>query len=219
MMKTELIFLGPPASGKGTQTSRLSKESSLPHVDTGSMLRAEVAAQSEEGLLAKSFMEKGQLVPAELVAKIIIKKLKSDECKNGFILDGFPRSIEQAEILDKALEEIDGNNEVKRLVINIDVNQELLLERIINRRSCKSCGKIFNLKTMPPIKEGICDACGGELVQRSDDKEETARSRFNTYNTETQPLIEFYTKKGWLVNVDGSRAVDTIYAEIKDIIG
>jgi adenylate kinase len=217
-MKTELIFLGAPASGKGTQTKKLSKALGLPHVDTGSMLRAEIAKGSEEGLTAKGFMDKGTLVPIEIVAAIIKKRLNEDDCKNGFILDGYPRSTEQAVALEKVFSEINENIEFSLKVINIDVNENLLIERIVTRRLCKDCGKIFNTKYMAPKKDGICDDCGSELYQRQDDTEEIAKNRLDTYKEQTQPLIKFYSDKNLLLNVDGNNTVDDIYNSIISII-
>ena len=218
MIKSEMIFLGAPASGKGTQTDRLSAEFNIPHIDTGKLLRAEIAADSEEGRIAKGFMDNGQLVPADLVAKMIIKKLFSDEAKNGYILDGFPRSIEQAEIMEKALEEANKAKSDKRIVIKLDVDKNSLLDRIVNRRMCKNCGKIYNLKTLAPKVENICDDCGGELYQRSDDNEETAVKRFDTYNTQTAPLVDYYKNKGFLVTVDANKSPEEVYQEILSII-
>lgn len=218
-MKTEFIFLGPPASGKGTQTKMLQKETGFPHVDTGSMLRAAIANGSEAGKVAKGYMDKGELVPVEIVAKIIKERLSEDDCKNGFILDGYPRSVEQAEILDDVLVELNKGQEVKIYVINIDVSDEFLLERIINRRFCKECGKIYNLKFTAPKSEGRCDDCASDLMQRSDDTEEVAKNRFKTYKEQTQPLIEFYTKKGLLHSINGEQAIDAVYADIKKVIG
>lgn len=217
-MKTELIFLGAPASGKGTHTERLVKDLNLPHIDTGSMLRAAVAKGTEAGKRAGSFMEKGQLVPIDVVASIIKDRLHEDDCKNGFILDGYPRSIEQAEILDEILEDINKGQDVKLLVIDIDVDEKLLIERIVNRRSCPKCKKIYNLKFVAPKKEGICDVCGAELVQRSDDTEEVASKRLDTYKTQTAPLVDFYEKKGLLRVVDGNRGIEEIYSSIKEQI-
>ena len=219
MMKSEMIFLGPPASGKGTQTERLSEELGLPHIDTGSLLRAEIAAQTEEGKLIKDIIEKGNLAPAPLVARIIIKKLFSEEAKNGYILDGYPRSIEQAELMEKELEKAGEANSPKRIVIKLLVDRNSLMERIVNRRMCKNCGKIYNLKTLPPKNENICDECGGELYQRKDDNEEVAMQRFTTYNNETAPLVDYYTKKGLLVTVDANKTPDEVYKEILKVIG
>lgn len=217
-MKTELIFLGAPASGKGTQTKKLVKELGLPHIDTGSMLRAAVAEGTEAGKLAAEFMQNGQLVPVQVVAKIIEDRLHKEDCANGFILDGYPRSIEQAVILDGILDEINKDQDVKLLVINIDVPESLLIDRVVNRRSCKACGKIYNLKFLSPKVEGKCDECQNELVQRADDTAEVALKRLETYKNETAPLIDFYSKKGLLRNVDGDKEIDEIYQSIKEII-
>ena len=218
MIKSEMIFLGPPASGKGTQTEKLSKELNIPHIDTGSLLRAEIAANTEDGKIAKGFIDNGQLVPAELAAKIIIKKIFSEDAKNGYVLDGFPRSIEQAEIMEKALEEAGVANSSKRVVIKLVVDRESLLDRIVNRRMCKECGKIYNLKSLKPKREGFCDECNSELYQRSDDNAEVAAKRFDTYNTQTAPLVNYYSEKGLLVNVDGNKTPDEIYQEILSVI-
>ena len=219
MIKSEMIFLGPPASGKGTQTERLSRELGLPHIDTGSLLRAEIAAQTEEGKIIKDIIERGNLAPADIVAKIIIKKLFSDDAKNGYILDGYPRSIEQAELMEKELEKAGASNSPRRIVVKLLVNRDSLMERIVNRRMCKKCGRIYNLKTLPPKNENICDDCGGELYQRKDDNEEVAMQRFNTYNNETAPLVNYYTKKGLLVTVNANQSPDEVYKEILNVIG
>ena len=219
MIKSEMIFLGPPASGKGTQTERLSKELNLPHIDTGSLLRAEIAAQTEEGKIIKDIIERGNLAPADIVAKIIIKKLFSEDAKNGYILDGYPRSIEQAELMERELEKAGAENSPRRIVIKLLINRDSLMERIVNRRMCKNCGKIYNLKTLPPKKENICDDCGGELYQRKDDNEKVAMQRFMTYNNETAPLVDYYTKKGLLVTVDANKTPDEVYEEILKAIG
>lgn len=218
-MKKELIFMGPPASGKGTQTKKLAAETGFVHVDTGSLLREAMAQGTEAGKIAKDYVEKGNLVPVEIVAQIIKDRLMQDDCKDGFILDGFPRSIEQAELLDEMLKEIDKDKEVKTTVIYFDIPIENLMERIIYRRSCPKCGAIYNLKTMPIKQEGICDACGAELVQRKDDTEEIAKNRFETYFAQTAPLIDFYTKRGILVKLDATGKVDEIYNKLKEIIG
>ncbi len=215
-MKKELVFLGPPASGKGTQTSRLSVELGLPHVDTGSLLRAAIKDETPEGLEAKSYIERGALVPVEIVAAIIKNRLKQADCANGFILDGFPRSVEQADILEGIRKEID-TEPVDFKVIYFDIPQDVLLERIIYRRSCGACGKIYNLKSLPPKQEGVCD-CGGELTQRKDDNEETARARFETYFSETAPLVEYYKQKGSLKVLDAQGSVDEIWERLLSAI-
>ncbi len=217
-MKKELIFMGPPASGKGTQTKKLAAETGLVHVDTGSLLREAMAKGTEAGKIAKDYVEKGALVPVEVVAQIIKDRLKQDDVQKGFILDGFPRSIEQAEMLDDMLKEIDNGKEVQTKVIYFEIPIENLMERIIYRRSCPKCGAIYNLKTMPIKQEGICDACGSELVQRKDDTEEIAKKRFDTYFEQTAPLIDFYSSRGLLVKLDATGSIDEIYSKLKEVI-
>lgn len=218
MSKKELVFLGPPASGKGTQTNRLSQELKFPHVDTGSLLRKAIADGTEDGKTAKSFIEKGQLVPVEIVASIIKTRLKENDCQNGFILDGFPRSTEQADMLEQMLKEIDAGIDVDFKVIYFDIPQQLLLERIIYRRSCPKCGRIYNLKSLKPAKDGICDDCGAELVQRKDDTEETAKARFTTYFEQTAPLIEYYDKKGSLIKINADGEVNEVWDRLIKVI-
>lgn len=217
-MKQEFIFIGPPGSGKGTQTKMLSKELNLPHVDTGALLREEIASGSENGKLANSFMEKGQLVPLTLVSKIIKNRLMKDDCKNGFILDGYPRSLEQAYALDEILEEIDANTDVKPTVFYFEVAQEKLVERLVNRRSCSACGSIFNLKTMNLEDETKCPKCNGNLTRRDDDTEEVANKRFATYFAQTAPLIDLYKNRNLLVTLDASLDIDSIYKNLKGAI-
>lgn len=218
MIKKELIMVGPPASGKGTQTKKLVEETGLKHVDTGSMLREAVASGTEAGKIAKGFMDKGQLVPVEIVARIIKERLSKDDCKNGFILDGFPRSSEQAEILDKILAEIDSDNEVDMKVVYFEIPIDNLIERIVYRRSCPDCGAIYNIKTMTLKEDGKCDDCGASLVQRADDNEETAKSRFNTYFEQTAPLIDLYEKRGVLVKIDATGTIDEVFENLKKAV-
>lgn len=218
-MKKELVFLGPPASGKGTQTSKLSQYLNFPHVDTGSLLRKAMADGTPDGITAKSYIEKGQLVPIEIVASIIKTRLGESDCTNGFILDGFPRSTEQAEMLGEMLKEIDAGKEVSFKVIYFDIDQQLLLDRIIYRRSCAKCGKIYNLLSLKPQKDGFCDDCGAELIQRKDDTEEIAKSRFNTYFEQTAPLIDFYEKQGSLTKIDANGNVDEVWERLLKAVG
>lgn len=217
-MKKELIFLGPPACGKGTQTNRLSEYLGFPHVDTGSLLRAEIAKESEEGKIAKSFIDKGQLVPAELVGKIIAKKLAGEDCKNGYVLDGYPRSLEQAEMLEKINADVDKSEEVSFKAIYFDIDTQILIDRIVSRQSCPKCGEIYNKKFKPSKVENICDKCGAELKTRADDNEETAKARFDTYFRETAPLIDFYEKKGVLYKLDANGAIDEVWERLLKII-
>ena len=217
-MKKEFIFIGPPGSGKGTQTKMLSEEYNLPHIDTGSLLREEVATGSEEGILANSFMEKGQLVPIDLVSRIIRNRLLKNDCKEGFILDGYPRSMEQAQALDKILEEIDKGTDTKPQVFYFEVPQDKLVERLVNRRSCPKCGAIYNIKTMNLKDNTKCEKCGSTLTKRDDDTEEVAVKRFATYFAQTEPLIDLYTKRGQLSTLDASLDIETIYKNLTGAI-
>lgn len=217
-MKKELIFLGPPACGKGTQTAKLAEHFGFPHVDTGSLLRAEISAGTENGKIAKQFIDKGNLVPVELVGAIIKDRLSQDDCKNGFILDGFPRSVEQADLLEVIRKELDGDNEVDFRATYFDLPTDILIARIVNRRSCKNCGEIYNLKFKPPVKENVCDKCGGELVQRKDDNEETAKARFDTYFNETAPLIEYYKDKDVLSTIDANGSIVEVWERLLKVV-
>ena len=217
-MKKELIFLGPPACGKGTQTSKLAKYYGFPHIDTGSLLRAEIASESENGKIAKSFIDKGHLVPVELVGAIIKNRLSQDDCKNGYILDGYPRSVEQADLLTKINAEIDNGIQADFRAIYFDIDTDILISRIVNRRSCPKCGEIYNLKYKPPKAENICDHCGCELTQRKDDNEETAKARFETYYNETEPLIEYYKYKSSLKTIDAQGSIDDVWEKLLKVV-
>ncbi len=219
-MKKELIFLGPPACGKGTQTNRLAEFLNFPHVDTGSLLRAEIKNETPDGVVAKSFIDKGQLVPADLVAKIIKNRLLQDDCRDGYILDGYPRSVEQADKLEVINDEINSKRdvEVDFKAIYFDIDTDILVERIVNRRSCPVCGEIYNLASKAPHKEGICDKCGSALTQRKDDTREVAQARFDTYNRETAPLIEYYKNKGVLVSIDANGTIDEVWERLLEVI-
>lgn len=219
-MKKEFIFLGPPACGKGTQTTMLAEYLNFPHVDTGSLLRAEIKNQTPDGVIAKSFIDKGNLVPLDLVAKIIKNRLSQDDCRDGYILDGYPRSVEQADKLEEINSEINGkrNVEVDFRAIYFDIDTDILVERIVNRRSCPVCGEIYNLEFKAPQKEGICDKCGTELVQRKDDTREVAQARFDTYFHETAPLIEYYKNKGVLKTINANGTIDEVWHRLLEVI-
>ncbi|MBO6087153.1 adenylate kinase [bacterium] len=217
-MKTELIFLGPPACGKGTQTTKLAEYLKLPHVDTGSLLREEIKNQTPAGVEAKSYIDKGHLVPVELVSRIIKNRLAKDDCKNGYILDGFPRSLEQAEQLTQINKELDEGISSNFKAIYFDIDTSILVERIVNRRSCQKCGEIYNLMFKAPKKDGICDKCGGELTQRKDDTREVAQSRFDTYNRETAPLVKYYTDLGVLKSIDANGSIDDVWERLLEVI-
>lgn len=219
-MKKEFIFLGPPACGKGTQTTMLAEYLNFPHVDTGSLLRAEIKNETPDGVIAKSFIDKGNLVPLDLVAKIIKNRLSQDDCRDGYILDGYPRSVEQADKLEVINDEINSKRDVDVdfRAIYFDIDTDVLVERIVNRRSCPVCGEIYNLAFKAPQKEGICDKCGTELVQRKDDTREVAQARFDTYFHETAPLIEYYKNKGVLKTIDANGSIDEVWQRLMDVI-
>lgn len=217
-MKKELIFLGPPACGKGTQTSMLAKYFKLPHIDTGALLRAEISAQTENGKIAKSFMDKGQLVPVNLVGSIIKERLSQDDCKNGYILDGYPRSVEQADILALINKEVDKNSEGDFRAIYFDIDTDVLISRIINRKSCPKCGEIYNLKYKLPKTDGKCDHCSADLIQRKDDNEETAKARFETYYKETAPLIEYYKKQDKLKIINAQGSIEDVWRNLLKVV-
>ena len=217
-MKKELIFLGPPACGKGTQTDKLAKEFNLPHIDTGSLLRAEIKKQTPDGILADSFISKGQLVPVELVASIIGSKLAEEDCKNGYILDGYPRSVEQADMLEVIRKKINGENKTDFRAIYFEIDESVLISRIVNRRSCPKCGAIYNVKYHPPKNEGVCDYCGVELIQRADDTEEIATQRFDTYYAQTAPLVEYYKNKGILKTIDAQGSIKEVWERLLEAV-
>ena len=216
-MKKEFIFLGPPACGKGTQTNMLSEYLGFPHVDTGSLLRAEIAKESEDGKIAKSYIDKGFLVPPELVGNIIKNRLSEDDCSQGYVLDGYPRSLAQAELLEKINQEVDKNDTVFK-AIYFDIDTEVLIDRIIHRQSCPKCGEIYNKKFKPSKVENICDKCNVELKTRADDNEEIARARFETYYRETAPLIEFYESKGVLFKIDANGTIEEVWKRLLNVI-
>lgn len=217
-MKKQMIFLGPPACGKGTQTSKLAQYLNMPHVDTGSLLRAEIAADTEYGKIAKSFIDKGNLVPVELVADIIKNRLSQEDCTNGYILDGYPRSVEQADMLEKINNEINGNSEAEFIAVYFEIDQNVLVSRIVNRRSCPKCGEIYNIKFKPTKIDGICDKCGAQLTQRKDDTEEIAQARFSTYFKETAPLIDYYKNKGVLRSIDAQGSIEEVWERLLRVI-
>lgn len=218
MTKKELIFLGPPACGKGTQTEKLANYLKFPHVDTGALLRAEIKNGTPDGIIAKSFIDKGNLVPADLVAKIIKNRLSQDDCKNGYILDGYPRSVEQADKLEIINEEINNGEKVDFRAIYFDIDTDILVERIVNRRSCPVCGEIYNLEFKPPKVEGHCDKDGSELIQRKDDTREVAQARFDTYFRETAPLFEYYKNKGVLKSIDANGTIEEVWERLLKVI-
>ena len=206
-----LILLGPPGAGKGTQAQRMEDRYHIPQISTGDILRGAVKESTPLGIRAKGFMDQGQLVPDEIVIGIIEERLKAKDCDPGFILDGFPRTIPQAEALQPILNKIG-----KKIdhVINIEVDPEELVRRLTGRRTCKNCGAMFHLLFRPPKKEGICDRCGGTLYQRADDKEETIRTRLKEYEKQTAPLIQYYRGKKTLRPIQGMGGPDQIFEQI-----
>ena len=213
-----LILLGGPGAGKGTQAKKLIKKYQIPQISTGDILRAAVKEGTEMGKKAKEFMDAGQLVPDEVVIGIIKDRLKEPDCQKGFILDGFPRTVPQAEALEKVLSDMS-----KKIdhVVSIDVDEEELVTRLTGRRTCKdaACGQMYHVKFTPPKKEGVCDKCGGELYQRDDDNETTVRSRLATYNQATKPLIDHYKAKGLIRPIPGVGGIDDIFTKICGILG
>ncbi|ADQ41229.1 adenylate kinase [Caldicellulosiruptor acetigenus I77R1B] len=211
-----LILLGAPGAGKGTQAEYLSKRFSIPHISTGDILRENVKNETELGKKAKEYMDKGLLVPDEIVIEIVKDRISKEDCKNGFLLDGFPRTIAQAEALDKVLQEL--GQKIDK-VLNIEVPDEKILERMSGRRICKNCGASFHVIYRPPQKEGVCDVCGGELYQREDDKEETVKKRLEVYHAQTQPLIDYYRAKGLLVVAYGQEEIADTTKEVLKALG
>jgi len=210
-----LILLGAPGAGKGTQAKLISEKYGIPQIATGDILREAVTSGTELGRKAKEFMDRGELVPDEIVIGIVKERLAQPDCENGFILDGFPRTLIQAEALDNILAEM---NKKIDAVINIDVSEEEIIKRITYRRTCKKCGAIYHLIYNPPKEDKKCDKCGGELYQRDDDKEETVRERFRVYRERTEPLIDYYKKKGLLHNVDGTKNIKDVFRGIEDVL-
>lgn len=210
-----LIFLGPPGAGKGTQAKRVAEKYGIPQISTGDMLREAVAKGTELGKKAKEYMDKGELVPDEVVIGIVKERLQQPDCEKGFILDGFPRTLAQAEALDEMLKEL---NKKIDAVINIVVPEEEVVKRITNRRTCRNCGAVYHLIYAPPKEDNKCDKCGGELYQRDDDKEETVRERYRVYRENTEPLIDYYRKKGILYDVDGTKDIEGVWKEIEAIL-
>jgi len=210
-----LILLGPPGAGKGTQAKIIMDKYGIPQISTGDMLREAVAKGTELGKKAKEYMTQGKLVPDEIVIGIVKERLKQKDCEKGFILDGFPRTLAQAEALDRIMGEMGKKIDA---VINVNVPEEEVVRRIAYRRTCRNCGAIYHLIYNPPKKPGICDKCGGELYQREDDKEETVRERYRVYKKNTEPLIEYYKKKGILFDVDGTKDIEGVKREILDIL-
>jgi adenylate kinase len=207
----KLIMLGAPGAGKGTISEMVQKKYAIPQISTGDLLREAVKNKTNLGLSAKQFMDRGELVPDHLVLSLLQQRIAKADCSNGFILDGFPRNIAQAEELEKL-----GISADK--AINFDVSEETVIDRLAGRRTCKDCGAIFNIKTAPPKTEGVCDKCGGTLYQREDQKPEVVRERLKTYKEQTEPLISYYRKKDILADVSAESAPEEIFEEVEEIL-
>ncbi len=211
-----LILLGPPGAGKGTQADKIAKEYNIPHISTGDIFRANIKNETELGLKAKQYIDNGELVPDSVVVAIVEDRIKQDDTKNGFLLDGFPRTENQALALDEALKEIGISLDA---VININVDSQILVSRITGRRICKDCGATYHVEFNPSAEEGVCDLCGGELYQRSDDNEDTVQNRIDVYNKQTAPLIEYYSKQDLIKTIDGEQAIDKVFTDIVKKLG
>lgn len=210
-----LILMGLPGAGKGTQAERIVAEYKIPHISTGDMFRAAIKDGTELGLQAKSFMDKGGLVPDEVTIGIVRERLSKDDCKKGFLLDGFPRTVAQASALEEIMQDLGKKIDY---VLNIQVNPDLLLKRLTGRRICKSCGSTYHLVFNPPHNEGVCDKCGGELYQRSDDNEETVANRLEVNMKQTGYLLDFYGELGYVRSINGEQEIDTVFADIRELV-
>ncbi len=206
-----LLLMGPPGAGKGTQAEGLVKKYSIPHISTGEIFRAALREGTPLGLQAKDYMDKGQLIPDEIVVAIVVDKLESEECVSGFLLDGFPRTLPQAEAITQRLVGMGVNIDA---AINIEVPAKILIERLTGRRVCQKCSSTYHLKHNPPQVRGVCDTCGGELHQRDDDTLETVQERLEVYNRQTQPLIDYYRQQGILISVDGTQEIQAVLEAI-----
>ena len=212
----KIIMLGAPGAGKGTQAKKLAERYSIPHISTGDIFRANIKNGTELGKKAKSYMDEGELVPDDLVVDLVVDRFKNPDCANGYVLDGFPRTIPQAEALDTALNAI---GETVDFAINVEVPDENIINRMSGRRSCIGCGATYHTKNNTTKVEGICDSCGEKLILRDDDKPETVKNRLLVYHDQTQPLIDFYNKKGVLAEVDGMKDMDDVFNAIVIILG
>lgn len=212
----KIIMLGAPGAGKGTQAKKIAEKYSIPHISTGDIFRANIKNGTELGKKAKTYMDQGLLVPDELVVDLVVDRLKQEDCTKGCVLDGFPRTIPQAEALDKALTAVGQSVD---FAINVEVPDENIVRRMSGRRACVNCGATYHIVYAPTKVENICDTCQGELILRDDDKPETVQKRLNVYHEQTQPLIDYYTKKNILVEVDGTLDIDDVFAAIVKVLG
>ena len=212
----KIIMLGAPGAGKGTQAKQIAEKYSIPHISTGDIFRANIKNGTELGKKAQTYMDQGLLVPDELTCDLVVDRIKQDDCKNGFILDGFPRTIPQAEALDAALSKM---GEKMDYAIDVDVPDENIVRRMGGRRVCLNCGATYHIVSIPTKVEGICDKCGSEVVLRDDDKPETVQKRLSVYHEQTQPLIDYYNRQGILKTVNGTRPLEEVFADIVTILG
>ena len=212
----KIIMLGAPGAGKGTQAKQIADHYSIPHISTGDIFRANIKEGTPLGKKAKEYMDKGELVPDELTCDLVVDRIAKDDCGNGFVLDGFPRTIPQAEALDAALSK---TGDAMDFAIDVDVPDESIIGRMSGRRACPNCGATYHIVAIPPKQEGICDKCGEKLVQRDDDKEETVKNRLKVYHEQTQPLIDFYKGKGILKSVDGTKPMEEVFGAICEVLG
>jgi adenylate kinase len=206
-----LVLMGLPGAGKGTQAEKIVDKYAIPHISTGDMFRAAMKEGTELGLQAKSFMDKGELVPDEVTIGIVRERLSKDDCQKGFLLDGFPRTVPQAEALEAILQDL---NKKIDYCINISVDKDILMGRLTGRRICKNCGATYHLEFNPPKEAGVCDRCGGELYQRADDNEETVQNRLEVNIKQTQPLLDYYAEKGYLKTIDGEQDINKVFSDI-----
>ena len=211
----KIVMLGAPGAGKGTQAKMIAEEYGIPHVSTGDIFRANVSKGTQLGVEAKKYMDQGLLVPDELTVKILLDRVAKEDCAGGYVLDGFPRTIPQAQVLDEALDKL---GEKLDYAIDVDVPDENIVRRMSGRRACLKCGATYHVEHIPPKKEGVCDDCGSELVLRDDDKSETVSNRLKIYHDQTQPLIDYYTQKGILKTVDGTMDMKDVFGAIKNIL-
>ena len=212
----KIIMLGAPGAGKGTQAIKIAEKYKIPHVSTGDLFRSNISQNTELGMEAKQYMDAGKLVPDELTVRMLLDRVSKDDCKNGYVLDGFPRTIAQAEVLEQEVEKL--HDQIDH-AINVEVPDENIVKRMGGRRACTKCGATYHVEHVPPKKEGICDNCGSELVLRSDDAPETVQKRLNVYHEQTQPLIDFYRERGILKQVDGTQDMQAVFADIVKILG
>ncbi len=212
----KIIMLGAPGAGKGTQAKKIAAKYGIPHISTGDIFRANIKNNTELGQKAKTYMDKGELVPDELVVDLIMDRFKEADCANGYVLDGFPRTIPQAEALDKALK---AQGEAVDFAINVEVPDENIINRMSGRRACVGCGATYHIEFNPTKVEGVCDACGEKLILRDDDKPETVKNRLSVYHEQTQPLIDYYAKADVLAEVDGTQDMEKVFSDIVNVLG